>query len=71
MNINGCPFLPSSGNAALIKKLEAPAPHKLDENLWRNREQIEEILSLVSNKRWPSSVSYLFLFCLSCGMFGL
>lgn len=45
-----------AGNAALIKKLEAPAPHKLDENLWRNREQIEEILSLVSNKRWPSSL---------------
>lgn len=53
-------LLVSIGNAALIKELETSAPHKLDENLWRNREQIEEMLFLLSNKKWPSLVSFLF-----------
>ncbi|KAL0783774.1 hypothetical protein Bca101_000019 [Brassica carinata] len=28
-------------------------PHKIDENMWKNREQMEEILFLLQPSRWP------------------
>lgn len=31
-------------------------PHKLDENLWKNREQIEEILHLIDSEHWPETL---------------
>lgn len=43
----------AADSAALIAELKAPAPHKLDENLWRNREQIEEMLSCLAKGKWP------------------
>lgn len=32
-------------------------PHKLDQNFWNNREQLEELISLCDGKNWPSAVS--------------
>lgn len=46
-----------AGNAALITDINASPPHKIDENLWRNREQIEEITLLLKKDKWPASVS--------------
>lgn len=60
-----------AGNAALITDINASPPHKIDENLWRNREQIEEITLLLKKDKWPASVSCCTttcLFRLSCTM---
>eukprot|EP00270_Netrium_digitus_P009249 TRINITY_DN2808_c0_g1_i1.p1 TRINITY_DN2808_c0_g1~~TRINITY_DN2808_c0_g1_i1.p1 ORF type:complete len:444 (+),score=125.48 TRINITY_DN2808_c0_g1_i1:218-1549(+) len=32
-------------------------PHKIDENLWKNREQIEEMLYLLDKEHWPSTLA--------------
>lgn len=32
--------------------------HKIDENMWRNREQIEEIIFLLDRSHWPPAVSF-------------
>eukprot|EP01018_Ginkgo_biloba_P004680 Gb_07074 [translate_table: standard] len=42
-----------SGEEFSASELEWTAPHKIDENLWRNREQIEEILFLLDKAQWP------------------
>lgn len=34
--------------------------HKIDENLWKNREQMEEILFLLNTSRLPAAVSLAF-----------
>jgi hypothetical protein len=39
----------------LVSEMEW-TPHKIDENLWRNREQIEEILFLLDKGNWPMKV---------------
>ncbi|KAJ7520124.1 hypothetical protein O6H91_20G067700 [Diphasiastrum complanatum] len=41
------------GNEQLLKDLEITPPHKIDENLWKNREQIEEILYLLQKTNFP------------------
>jgi hypothetical protein len=46
-----------TGNADLAAQLDLISPHKIDENTWRNREQVEEILFLLHKDNWPSSVS--------------
>ncbi|XP_058110822.1 uncharacterized protein LOC131253710 isoform X2 [Magnolia sinica] len=40
----------------LVREVDLPAPHKLDENFWKNREHIEEILFLLDKHHWPSSL---------------
>lgn len=35
------------------------APHKIDENMWRNREHMEEIVFLLERSRWPPAVMHL------------
>jgi len=32
-------------------------PHKLDQNFWKNREQLEEMIFLCTEENWPSTVS--------------
>ncbi|KAJ0235007.1 hypothetical protein HA466_0266450 [Hirschfeldia incana] len=44
---------PSQGEAALIEEANREPPHKIDENMWKNREQMEEILFLLQPSRWP------------------
>ncbi|CAI7743749.1 unnamed protein product [Closterium sp. NIES-54] len=41
----------------LLASLLLEAPHKLDENFWKNREQIEEILFLLDDAQLPAAVS--------------
>jgi hypothetical protein len=45
-----------TGNADLAAQLDLISPHKIDENTWRNREQVEEILFLLHKDNWPSSL---------------
>ncbi|AED90285.1 retinal-binding protein [Arabidopsis thaliana] len=44
---------PSQGETSLIDEANRQPPHKIDENMWKNREQMEEILFLLSPSRWP------------------
>ncbi|XP_078445124.1 retinal-binding protein [Wolffia australiana] len=46
-------FALTSGEKELVREADSPAPHKLDENMWRNREYIEEILFLLEKSQWP------------------
>eukprot|EP00850_Spirogloea_muscicola_P024099 SM000441S16123 [mRNA] locus=s441:16177:19803:- [translate_table: standard] len=41
----------------VVSKLDVKAPHKIDENLWKNREQIEEIQYLCDKEHWPASLA--------------
>lgn len=50
------PSVEASGEDRVAAELEFPPPHKIDENLWKNREQIEEILDLLDQKNWPASL---------------
>lgn len=46
----------TSGEESLARDAELELPHKIDENLWRNREHIEEILSLLEKSHWPRTL---------------
>ncbi|KAL3681853.1 hypothetical protein R1sor_024809 [Riccia sorocarpa] len=46
----------SSGRKKLLQDLLITVPHKLDENLWKNREQVEEILYLFEKAHWPATL---------------
>ncbi|XP_057970692.1 uncharacterized protein LOC131159652 isoform X2 [Malania oleifera] len=41
----------SEGESLLVN--EADCSHKIDENMWKNREHIEEILFLLERSHWP------------------
>ena len=41
----------------LLKEAEGEPPHKIDENMWKNREHMEEILFLLVKSRCPPAVS--------------
>ncbi|XP_059296778.1 uncharacterized protein LOC132049842 isoform X2 [Lycium ferocissimum] len=43
----------TQGESSLVREAESNPPHKVDENLWKNREQIEEILFLLESSNWP------------------
>ncbi|XP_015897594.1 uncharacterized protein LOC107431221 [Ziziphus jujuba] len=47
---------PSQGDSILIQEADSEPPHKIDENLWKNREHIEEILFLLERSHWPSAL---------------
>lgn len=40
----------------LVAQLEFAPPHKMDENLWKNREKIEELLYLLDRQQWPEKL---------------
>lgn len=44
---------PAAGEEQVIKDAELPAPHKMDHNMWKNREYIEQILFLLEEPNWP------------------
>ena len=46
-----------AGDDGLVEKMTFTPPHKIDENLWKNREQLEEILNLLEKDHWPAAVS--------------
>ncbi|CAN0829666.1 hypothetical protein LINGRAHAP2_LOCUS1189 [Linum grandiflorum] len=47
---------PSSEESSLVKQAESQPPHKVDENMWKNREQMEEILFLLEKPCWPHAL---------------
>ncbi|MBA0555253.1 hypothetical protein Golob_025444 [Gossypium lobatum] len=47
-------FPPTQGESLLIQEADSQPPHKMDENMWKNREHIEEILFLLERPHWPS-----------------
>ncbi|KAF9680149.1 hypothetical protein SADUNF_Sadunf06G0091100 [Salix dunnii] len=40
----------------LLKEAEGEPPHKIDENMWKNREHMEEILFLLDKSRCPPAL---------------
>ncbi|KAM1257793.1 hypothetical protein TB2_036901 [Malus domestica] len=40
-----------------VSELDSEPPHKVDVNMWKNREHMEEILFLLENPHWPQTVS--------------
>lgn len=47
---------PAQGESSLIREAESEPPHKVDENMWKNREQMEEILFLLEAPHWPRAL---------------
>lgn len=48
----------SGDDVELVAGLEFLPPHKIDENLWKNREQIEEVLDLLKEANWPAALHH-------------
>jgi hypothetical protein len=46
----------TEGDSLLVREAECEPPHKIDENMWKNREQIEEIIYLLESSHWPKAV---------------
>lgn len=46
----------TEGESSLVLEAESHPPHKVDENLWKNREQLEEILFLLESSNWPPAL---------------
>lgn len=44
------------GESVLVQEAESTPPHKIDENMWKNREQMEEMLFLLKRSNWPTMV---------------
>ncbi|XP_011101978.1 uncharacterized protein LOC105180011 isoform X2 [Sesamum indicum] len=47
---------PTQGERLLVEEAERQPPHKVDENMWKNREQIEEILFMLEVPNWPRAL---------------
>ncbi|KAK4724610.1 hypothetical protein R3W88_027389 [Solanum pinnatisectum] len=48
----------TEGEISLVLEAESHPPHKVDENLWKNREQLEEILFLLESSNWPPALQW-------------
>ncbi|KAL8122512.1 hypothetical protein AgCh_019014 [Apium graveolens] len=46
----------SQGETSLVQEAESQPPHKIDENMWKNREHMEEILFLLEKSHWPNEI---------------
>ncbi|CAH9069129.1 unnamed protein product [Cuscuta epithymum] len=44
----------SEGESLLVREADSIPPHKIDENMWKNREHIEEIILLLERSNWPT-----------------
>ncbi|KAE8098958.1 hypothetical protein FH972_016978 [Carpinus fangiana] len=44
---------PTQDERLLLDEADRQPPHKIDENMWKNREHIEEILFLLETSHWP------------------
>ncbi|XP_010036049.2 uncharacterized protein LOC104425150 [Eucalyptus grandis] len=47
---------PTEGEKLLIEEADRTPPHKIDENMWKNREQMEEIVFLLEKSNWPAAL---------------
>ncbi|KAL3615842.1 hypothetical protein CASFOL_040136 [Castilleja foliolosa] len=48
---------PTQGESLLVQEAECQPPHKVDENMWKNREQLEEIIFLLEPSNWPRELT--------------
>ncbi|KDO64223.1 hypothetical protein CISIN_1g025201mg [Citrus sinensis] len=48
---------PSQEESLLIEEADRQPPHKIDENMWKNREHMEEIIFLLKRSHWPATSS--------------
>lgn len=46
----------AGGVEGFLERMQFEAPHKVDENLWKNREQLEELLSLLEKSHLPKAL---------------
>ncbi|XP_058210918.1 uncharacterized protein LOC131323246 isoform X2 [Rhododendron vialii] len=46
----------TEGERLLVHEAECQPPHKIDENMWKNREQLEEIIYLLESSHWPKAL---------------
>ncbi|XAR55694.1 hypothetical protein NMG60_11035862 [Bertholletia excelsa] len=46
----------TEGEKLLVDEADCQPPHKIDENMWKNREQIEEIIYLLESSNWPKEL---------------
>ncbi|KAH1255973.1 hypothetical protein GmHk_03G006242 [Glycine max] len=47
---------PIQGERILINEADQQPPHKMDENMWKNREYIEETIFLLQSSNWPEAL---------------
>ncbi|KAL5539286.1 hypothetical protein UlMin_045377 [Ulmus minor] len=47
---------PNQVESLLLQEADGQPPHKIDENMWKNREHIEEILYLLERSHWPPAL---------------
>ncbi|KAG4939923.1 hypothetical protein JHK86_046064 [Glycine max] len=47
---------PIQGESILINEADQQPPHKMDENMWKNREYIEETIFLLQSSNWPEAL---------------
>uniref|UniRef100_A0A7C8YM05 GOLD domain-containing protein n=1 Tax=Opuntia streptacantha TaxID=393608 RepID=A0A7C8YM05_OPUST len=40
----------------VVEHVDREPPHKIDENMWKNREHMEEIVYLLDRSHWPSTL---------------
>lgn len=52
-------FPPNQGESLLLHEVDSRPPHKIDENMWKNREHIEEILFLLERPHLPPALQQL------------
>lgn len=43
----------TEAESVLAQEVESATPHKIDQNMWKNREHIEEILYVMEGSHWP------------------
>ncbi|RZC77898.1 hypothetical protein C5167_002110 [Papaver somniferum] len=46
----------TEAESVLAQEVESATPHKIDQNMWKNREHIEEILYVMEGSHWPKMV---------------
>lgn len=56
IDINKTSSSSSQGERLLLQEAESEPPHKMDENMWKNREHIEELIFLLESSQWPKSL---------------
>lgn len=44
------------GERSLMEDADSQPPNKIDENMWKNREQIEEIIYMLDRSHWPNAL---------------
>ncbi|XP_021837576.1 uncharacterized protein [Spinacia oleracea] len=46
----------TQGESLVVDGVDHQPPHKIDENMWKNREHIEEIIFMLQPPQWPTTL---------------